>query len=219
MSAAATEAAYRTYQAAVLDGSRRRAAEAVDQAVAAGLDLRTIYLDVFQPTLREIGRLWQLNEITVADEHLATAITQMVMARVYSEFAAGAAVGGRTLIGACAESERHDIGLRMLCDLVEVEGWDAVYLGSSVPLESLVSMVRQRRPEVVALSASIAPHLPQVRSAIEAIRQLGDARWRPVVLVGGRSFLEAPELARRIGADLVAANAAEAVALLGEQFR
>jgi len=209
---------YEGYQAAVLGGSRRRAVEAVDQAVAAGLDLRTIYLEVFQPTLREIGRLWQMNEITVADEHLATAITQMAMARLYATFAPSAAGGGPTLVGACAETERHDIGLRMLCDLVEVEGWDAVYLGSTVPLESLIDMIRQRRPDVVALSASISPHLPQLRSAVEAIRQLGDARWRPVILVGGRPFVESRDLSRRVGADLAAGSADEAVALLRERF-
>lgn len=207
------------YQAAVLDGSRRHALDAVDQAVAAGFDLRTIYLDVLQPTLREVGRLWQLNEITVADEHLATAITQMVMARLYSGFASSVAQGGPTLLGACAETERHDIGLRMLCDLVEVEGWDAVYLGGSVPAESLVAMVRQRRPDVVALSASIAPHLPQLRSAIEAIRQMGDAGRHPLILVGGRPFLENRALSRRLGADLTAESAAEAIVLLGEHFR
>jgi methanogenic corrinoid protein MtbC1 len=211
--------AYRSYQAAVLDGSRRRAADAVDAAVASGLDLRTIYLDVLQPTLREVGRLWQFNEITVADEHLATAITQMVMARLYAEFASTAATGGPTLIGACAETERHEIGLRMLCDLVEVEGWDAVYLGSTVPIESLVDMVRQRRPDAVALSASIAPHLPQIRSAIDAIRGLADLRWRPLILVGGRPFLDDRELSVRLGADLTAEDAAEAVELLGERVR
>lgn len=217
MNATAT-AAHLEYQAAVLDGSRHAAREAVDRAVAAGLDLRTIYLDVLQPTLREIGRLWQLNEITVADEHLATAITQMVMARLYTDFAPGVAHRGPTLVGACAETERHDIGLRMVCDLVEVEGWDAVYLGNTVPLDSLVTTVRRRRPEVVALSASIAPHLPQIRSAIEAIRGLGDVKWRPLILVGGRPFLENRDLAGRLGADVVAENAAEAVSLLGERF-
>ena len=217
MSAAAE--AQRDYLAAVLSGSRRRALGAVERAVLAGLDLRTIYLDVLQPTLREIGRLWQLNEITVADEHLATAITQMVMARLYSDFAPSAAPGGPTLIGACAETERHDIGLRMVCDLVEVEGWDAVYLGNTVPLEGLVDIVRQRRPHVVALSASIAPHLPQLRAAIAAVRQLADARWQPLMLVGGRAFLDKRDLARAVGADLAAENAAEAVSLLGERFQ
>jgi len=211
--------AHRSYLAAVLEGNRRRAVDAVDRAAAAGLELRAIYLDVLQPTLREIGRLWQFNEITVADEHLATAITQMVMARLYSDFASRAAQGGPTLVGACAETERHDIGLRMVCDLVEAEGWDAVYLGNTVPVDSLVATVRRRRPDAVALSASITPHLPQLRAAIDAVRQLGDARWRPLVLVGGRPFLDDRGMTRAVGADLAAEDAAEAVGLLAERFR
>jgi len=210
--------AHRSYLAAVLEGSRRRAADAVGRAAAAGLDLRAIYLDVLQPTLREIGRLWQLNEISVADEHLATAITQMVMARLYSDFAPRVAPGGPTLVGACAETERHDIGLRMVCDLIEVEGWDAVYLGNTVPVESLIATVRRRRPQVVALSASITPHLPQLRAAIDAIREVGDAQWRPLVLVGGRPFLDNRDISRAVGADFAAEDAAEAVGLLTGHF-
>ena len=72
-----------SYLAAIRAGERRRAFALVDQACAAGVGLRTLYLDVFQPALREIGRLWQENEITVAEEHLATAITEIAMARLY----------------------------------------------------------------------------------------------------------------------------------------
>ena len=71
------------YLEALRAGDRRRAFGVVDGARAAGLDLGAIYMEVFQPALREIGRLWQENAITVADEHLATAITQAAMARLY----------------------------------------------------------------------------------------------------------------------------------------
>ncbi len=105
----------------------------------------------------------------------------------------------------------------MICDLLDREGWETVYLGASVPAESLVQMARERRPQVVALSASIAPHLPQLRSMIAALRAaLPDEP--PLILVGGRPFLEAPELAATLGADLTAADAAAAVRLLRERF-
>ena len=74
-------------------------------------------------------------------------------------------------------------------------------------------MMLQRAPAVVALSASIAPHLPRLRATIAAIRAgLGDAT--PPILVGGRPFLDDPALAARLGADLTAPDAVRAVALL-----
>lgn len=204
------------YLAAVTAGDRRGAFRTVERARAQELDLRALYLDVFQPALREIGRLWQENQLTVAEEHLATAITQSAMLRLYGgvDFPDD---NGRLLIAACAETERHEIGIRMLCDFLDLEGWETVFLGSCVPIGSLVQMIRDRQPDVVALSASIAPHLPQLRATIAAIRGTAGMA-QPVILVGGRPFLDMPELATSLGADLVALDAAQATAMLLDRF-
>jgi methanogenic corrinoid protein MtbC1 len=205
------------YLDAVLAGSRRQALEVVDQAMQAGLGIRPLYLEVFQPVMREIGRLWQENRITVADEHLATAITQAAMARMYGELFAVDAGHGPLLVAACADQERHELGLRMICDVLEMEGWDTVFLGASVPIEDLVRMVLDRKPEVVALSASISPHVGRVREAIAGIRAAVPEEG-PLILVGGRAFADDPGLAGRLGADLTAKDAAEATERLKERF-
>jgi MerR family transcriptional regulator, light-induced transcriptional regulator len=208
----------RRYLAAVLGGRRRDAFALVDAAVDEGLGIRELYHDVFPPVLREIGRLWQENEITVADEHLATAITQAAMARLYDRLFVHDRPGARPLlIAACASAERHELGLRMICDVLEMEGWDTLFLGASVPVEDLVSMVVERRPAVVALSAAITPHLVRVREAIGAIRQAVPAGG-PVIAVGGRAFADDPGLCERLGADLTASDAMEAATRLKERF-
>lgn len=209
------EEAYPAYLDAVRAGDRRQAFDIVRRARDGGLALRSIYLEVFQPTLREIGRLWEQNELTVAEEHLATAITQAAMLRLYTQEESPG--GGPTLVAACAETERHEVGLRMLCDIMDLEGWTTYFLGAAVPPESLIELVRDRNADVLALSASIAPHLSQLRSTITAVRTaLG--RERPLILVGGRPFLEQPELAFALGADETAADAVEAATLLRERL-
>jgi methanogenic corrinoid protein MtbC1 len=205
------------YVRALRDGDRRNAFRVVDEARAAGLDLAAIYMEVFQPALREIGRLWQENAITVADEHLATAITQVAMARLYEQAATWDTPTRRTLVAACVDTERHEVGLRMLCDLLECEGWDTTYLGATVPVDSLVMMLRRRRPDVLALSAALPPHLPRLRDTIRAVRlAMHDAP--PLVLVGGRPFVDDPSLAIRLGADLTASDAVMAVRLLRDRL-
>ena len=189
----------------------------VDDARAAGLGLAALYLDVFQPALREVGRLWQQNEFTVAEEQLATAVTQMAMGRLYSDFYLASGRNGRTLLAACAETEKHEVGLRMICDLLELDGWDATYLGASVPQDNLVARVLHDRPNVLALSASLTPHLPQLRSLISAVRSAtGEAV--PYILVGGRVFLDDPRLADKVGADALARDTTDAIGLLRERF-
>jgi methanogenic corrinoid protein MtbC1 len=122
-----------------------------------------------------------------------------------------------TLVAACADSELHAVGLRMVCDLLEQRGWDVSYLGAAVPSADLGAMVRDRRPTVVALSASTTSYIPKLRSMIEAVRA-GEDTPTPYVLVGGRPFLADPSLALSVGADSFARDADEAVELLGERF-
>jgi MerR family transcriptional regulator, light-induced transcriptional regulator len=213
--ASPTREIFDAYLGALREGDRRRSFEVIDEAREAGLELGTLYLEVFQPALREIGQLWQDNVITVAEEHLATAITQAAMARAFERAFSWSGQPGHSLIAACADTERHEVGLRMICDLLEVRGWDTVYLGAAVPVDSLVAMVQRRRPDAVALSAAITPHLPRLGMMIEQIRML--IPDPPLILVGGRPFLEDPSLATRLGADLTASDAVEAVALLEQR--
>jgi methanogenic corrinoid protein MtbC1 len=204
------------YLDALRRGDRRAAFDVVDRAIDAGSDLRVLYLDVVQPAMREIGRLWQENVLSVAEEHLATAITQAAMGRVFERVFEWRDNRTPTLIAACASDERHQMGLRMLCDLLEMDGWDTVYLGASVPVESLVDLARKQNPDAIAISATIAPHVPRVRDAIAAIRA-ADLPRQPVIAVGGRAFLQDPQLAIRIGADVTATDAGEAVRILRDR--
>ena len=209
---------HETYLAALRQGDRHAAYRALDEALDGGRELSQVYLDVVQPAMREIGRLWQEDELTVAEEHLATAITEAAMSRMFERVFVWRDVRTPRLLAACAEEERHQMGLRMLCDLLELAGWETTYLGASVPIESLVDLITKHQPDAVAISATIAPHVPRVREAIRAIRAATLPR-QPVIAVGGRVFLGDPSLAERLGADLTAADADEAVRLLDARLR
>ena len=203
---------------ALRHGDRRTAFRVVDEAVDAGAGLDHIYINVVQPAMREIGRLWQENELTVAEEHLATAIVQSAMSRTFERVFVWRDSRTPLLIASCADAEQHQIGLRMLCDLLEMCGWDTIYLGASVPVESLVDLVRKHQPAAVAISATIAPNVSRVRVAIAAIRAAELAN-QPMVAVGGRVFLSDPAMAKRVGADFTASDAVEAVRILEEGVR
>jgi len=198
---------------ALIRGDRREANRVVDRILDRGDGLETLYMHVVQPAMSEVGRLWQENELTVAEEHLATAITQAAMGRAFERVYRWHDSRTPSLVAACVDDERHQMGLRMLCDLLEIDGWDTVYLGASVPIESLVSMVEKRKPDALALSATIAPHLPRLRAAIEAVRA-AHVDEQPLIIAGGRAVAGDYALAERLGADLTAKTAAEAVDVL-----
>ncbi|MGY0711557.1 cobalamin B12-binding domain-containing protein [Azospirillum argentinense] len=201
----------RSYVDALLAGDRRRAAALVTEATAAGATVPDLYLHVFQPALREIGRLWQTRAITVAHEHFATAATQAIMGQLYPAIFA-AERRGLSMVATCVGGEQHEIGIRMVADFFEMAGWDSHYLGANTPASSIVHALRERNAQILAVSATITAHVGRVAALVAAVRA---EPWErpPQVLVGGYPFNLVPDLWRTVGADAFAPGAQEAVAI------
>lgn len=199
----------RNYLRLLLIGKRVDASRIILEAVENGASIRDIYLEVFQRSQREIGRLWQLNRITVAHEHYCTAATQMIMSQLYPKIFASER-NGRSMVATCVGGELHEIGVRMVADFFELNGWDSYYLGSNVPADSVRRALIERRAELLAISATMTFHLPKVTELIEAVRK--DPELRNVrIMVGGYPFLRSENLYRQIGADGFAVSAEDAV--------
>ncbi len=197
------------YLDALLAGRHRDSRILVEAAADSGLELPDLYLRVFEPVQQEVGRLWQLNRISVAQEHFCTAATQSAMAQLYPRFLTGDP-GRRRLVATCAGQELHEIGLRMVTDLLEIDGWDTQYLGSNIPLESILTMLRKEPPAALAVSATIAGNLGAARTLIEGIRGEPALESLPI-LIGGYPFRISQRLTRLIGADASASDARGAV--------
>jgi len=199
------------YLQAILSGERNVAGTMIKDAIARGVSLRDVYLHVFQPAQHEIGRRWQRNEIGIADEHLATAITQVIMAQLYPLLFSGPR-RSRTFVGACVGGELHEIGARMVADFFEMDGWNTYYLGANTPLEGIVKVICERNASVAGISVTISYNLAAVEKVIRDIRK--DARCNSTkIIVGGYPFRIAPDLWKTIGADGYAADAQEAIEL------
>jgi MerR family transcriptional regulator, light-induced transcriptional regulator len=199
----------RQYLDALLRGERQAASRLILRAVEEGESVKNIYLHVFQPCQREVGRLWQTNRLSVAEEHYCTAATQFVMSQLYPYIFAGEK-NGRVLVATCVAGDLHEIGVRMVADFFEMEGWDTFYLGANTPTRDLVRTLIDRRADVLAVSATMTYHVRAVADLIAAVR--GSEATREVkVLVGGYPFNVAPELWRQVGADASAADAQGAI--------
>ncbi len=195
-------------------GEPRAAREVLEQQLAAGLDPRRIELEVMRPGMTEIGRLWQEGWITVAQEHLATAITRSQMAWMAPYLSIPPQMG-RTAIIAGTPGELHVLGLQMLEDFLTGDGWTVLNLGQSVPANSLVSLVATKRPDVVGLSTALFTSVRDASVTIDLLKQLPEP---PLVIVGGAVYDGDEALATRIGADLYAPDAGQASTLLRARF-
>jgi len=197
------------YLDALLNGRRDTASRLILGAVEDGTSVKDLYLQVFQNAQHEIGRLWQANRISVAQEHYCTAATQLIMSQLYPHIFS-AERNGKTLVATCVSGDLHEIGVRMVSDFFEMEGWDTFYLGANTPVRDLLQILKERDADLVLLSATMTFHLRHVREMIRAIR--ADEETRAVkIMVGGYPFNIAPNLWKEIGADGFAQNAETAV--------
>jgi methanogenic corrinoid protein MtbC1 len=200
------------YLSALLRGSRAAALEVITSALASGVAIRDLYRHVFEPAQQEIGRLWQLNQISVAQEHYCTAATQHIMTRLYGDLFDGEKRDARA-VAMCVGGELHEVGLRIITDLLELDGWQTFYLGASVPPVAAVQLCVEQKADVLLVSATLPPHITSVAEVIAAFRKRPELS-RAKVIVGGRAFRSAPDTWRSIGADGYAANADDCLALI-----
>jgi methanogenic corrinoid protein MtbC1 len=206
----------RDYMVALLGGYRQAAARLVFDAADRGEPVGELYLRVFQPALREVGRLWQVQKISVAQEHFCSAATQVLMSQLLPR-AVAAERRRRTIVVVCVSGERHEVGARMVGDFFEMDGWDTYFCGADTPHGDVVQALVEREADVLAISATMGCLLHAVQELIEQVR--ADPRGtRQRILVGGHPFSVDPALWQSVGADATADDAGSAVALARRGF-
>jgi len=178
------EPAYRRYLQALLDGDRARCREGFETWLDVGVDLRSLYRGVVQRSLYEVGTLWERGEVTVATEHLATAISESLLNLVYPRLFRQPRTG-RAAVVTCLANEYHQIGGKMVADIFELNGWRGYFLGANTPLRDLLLLIESKRPDVAALSLTVYLGIDDLVRAASAIRK---AFPELPVLVGGQAF-------------------------------
>ena len=204
-------AAVNVYVSAALSGQRTAALNIAREALQEGASVIDVYCDLLQPAQYELGRMWETNQISVAQEHLATAITQHVIAQLSNDLPAPDSTRGNVVVTG-VEGELHQLGAHMLADALEAEGWNVRFLGSQLPLKDVVSFVNAHEADALALSVTMLINVPKAAQLIEDVRRQHDDRVR--IVVGGSAFHANQRLWREIGADGSAPDLRAGVALL-----
>jgi methanogenic corrinoid protein MtbC1 len=191
-----------------------QARRAVDAAVAGGVAIPEIYVDVLQPALYEVGHRWALGDLNVAQEHYATAVAQSLL-DMLSARRELPPKDGRLAIVTGTPEEQHALGARMVADFLEGDGWEPLLLGAGPPARDIVQLVDEERPDVIALSTATAGVLPGVLELIEALAALVP---RPLIVAGGQLWTaETSAAALEFGADMVVRDARKLVERLRER--
>ncbi|AEI14583.1 cobalamin B12-binding domain protein [Flexistipes sinusarabici DSM 4947] len=182
-----TQELYEKYFQHLLQGNRPACTKIVQNLLDKKVDIKSLYVDLFQKSLYKIGELWEYNKITVAREHMVTALTESLMSMAYPylfEISTSKEINKKALIS-CTANEHHQVGGKMVADIFEMQGWDTQFLGANTPADHMLSYIQEVKPEIVGLSLSVYFNLPSLKYEIEAVR----TDFSNIdIIVGGQAF-------------------------------
>lgn len=163
-------------------GSIVLAERRIDDALMAGVSPTEVHALIIEPAMVRIGELWQSGTVSVADEHLATAISHRVLIRLVDALTTAGARSRERVVLAAVQGQRHVLGLCMIADVLEGAGFDVLFLGDDVPNEALGGFVTEHQPAVIGLSFPWGDDVSSLRGAIEALHGAGAS---PLIMLGG----------------------------------
>lgn len=104
-------------------------------------DFQAIFYDIFIPFLTEIGLLWQTNTITPAHEHFVTTlIRQKILINTEKIQSQQINKSNKTFVLYLPDNEIHELGLMFINHEIVSKGYQSIFLGQSVPLQSLTDL-------------------------------------------------------------------------------
>ena len=152
----------------LLSGNPRAALDQVNRLADSSYDLESVYTHLIMPSLYDVGRLWEQGQISIAHEHLSTSIIIRIMSSLYSSFCSTDHSRGTAIVSSSV-NDHHEIGARMVADVLELNGWNVYYLGANTPIADLIMLIREEKPHILALSVTMSFNLP---AAIEIVEQI-----------------------------------------------
>lgn len=169
---------------------------------------------IIRPAMEELGEKWSKGELEVNQEHRASQATLEALLRFGSNLYRKPS-HGLSVVASCTEGELHSIGLQCVAYGLESEGWAVHMLGANTPSDSLRSYVKQTRPQVVALSATVGNGKKRTDTIASLTRIVHG--WNGIVIVGGGAAEGAS--AADFDCDFVSLSLEEALSFVKNHFQ
>lgn len=162
-----------------------------------GMDFKELFIECFQNTQYEIGRLWHLQKLSIADEHYCTFETKKNLSIVTKNYAKKEAKN-KKILSTCVSDEYHDLGIQIISCALNLEGWESIYLGSNVPIKAVLEAIEKYKIDVLAISVSIIINLGKADELIQRVKEVFP---KIKIIIGGSPFNFDTDLVHKINAD------------------
>ncbi len=172
------------YLANLLSGNRVQCSQIVKQYLSQNDSILDLYEHVIKTALYKVGRLWETNKISVASEHMATAISEGILNELFERIISLEKVQKKVVV-ACVENEKHQVGIKMVADTFEMNGWESFFLGAGIPLHELVKYITEIEPDILAISLSVYFNYFNLTQMLDKIQ----AEFPGLqIIIGGQAF-------------------------------
>lgn len=206
-----------TFLQALIKGDYNFVKEFCEQKLNNGSSVSELYIGLLQPVMYKVGELWEVGQITVAHEHLASSMLARVTAAIYPDFVLTDVSKGNAVVSA-GVNEHHQLGARMVADVLEANGWQVHYLGANVPKGELIKLIRETKPVFVSLSMTMSYHIDKLVDTVDALRE--ESKSNPFkIMVGGLAFNEEKTLQHLVDADAFPSDALESTKIASEWWQ
>lgn len=199
-------------QDAIINGEVSETEVAIQQALAAGMDVMEILHNGVMRGAEIVGQKFEageyfLPELMLTGRALKAAmgiLTPLLQAQNQAAEEAG------KVVMATIQTDIHDIGKNMVASMLSAAGFQVTDLGVDVPIKEIIARAQALQVDLIGVSALLTTSLPYMQDLIRLLEAMG-VRNRFKVMVGGASVT--PAFAEQIGADGTASNAIDAVKL------
>ncbi len=175
---------YNEFFNALLTGDRLKCRKIALGLLENKFPVKNLYEDILKQSLYEIGDLWENGEISVATEHLASAIVENILNDVYAQIVSEKHIN-KSVVVTCVENEFHQIGVKMVADIFEMNYWKVHFLGANIPVKDLIDFIEKKQPNLLAVSMSLYFHLPLLENILKRV----NAEFPHLtILIGGQGM-------------------------------
>jgi 5-methyltetrahydrofolate--homocysteine methyltransferase len=185
----------------------------VQRDMLSGMTASEVVNNRLIPTMDIIGQKFQLAQIFIPEMMIAARTMSVILGKLKGQLVVKSGDSKGSVCIGTVRGDLHDIGKNLVVTMLEGHGFQVVDLGVSVSPEKFLDAAKNRKPDVLAMSALLTTTMVEMKNVLKALQDAG-LRNQMKVIVGGAPVTQA--YADQIGADGYAADAPGAVVLCKE---
>jgi len=208
---------YKDYMQSLLDLDKNKAKAIIMSLLDMKLNLTEIYFNFIKKSLIETGNLWESGMVSVWKEHGISEISKEIL-ELLKKSSEEKKFNSKPILAFTAGAELHHIGLKMLCDMLEMKGFNVIFLGGNIPSENIIHAIKEKDSQSILISVTMPYHIDSAILLIKLIRSKFGHK-SPYILLGGAAFEHMENIELNTGADKYCKDIEEILATIQQKIQ